>query len=144
MNISEENNTNKEIYLKESIYNNENLTPNKLLIKLLKTIINDFNDESSIENLEIDRDLLLNINTQQDFSNLIDDCKKIYKTSKLTSLHSNRDDKQRFPAVNLLRQIMKCNGYSLTPKVTSLGYCKNSGKKLVKRSYIVKSIDDKN
>jgi hypothetical protein len=99
-----------------------------------------FEEFSDLENVEVNRDKLLN-NTDLSsiYSNQIHDLKHIYKSSKLTSLHSNSKQKQRFPQVNLLRQILKCNNLKLHPKVVSLGYTKN-GKKIIKRSYIIKKI----
>ena len=56
---------------------------------------------------ELDRDLLLNKAIQDEILKLVDTAKKICKTSKLTCLHNNSRIKQRFPAINFLRQILK-------------------------------------
>ena len=107
------------------------------LIKKLFSYLNiNIKDLSELENIEIDRERLLNIEIRNKFLSLVEDFKKKYSSSKLTALHKNSEYKQRNPQINLLRQILKCNKLKLTPKVTSLGYQKN-GKKLIKRSYII-------
>ena len=110
------------------------------VIKKFFSIINISVDNlDSLELLELDRDLLLKETINSEFSKLVEESKKVYNSSKLTSLHKNRLEKQKFPAINLLRQILKCNHYKLTPKTISLGYHKN-GRKIIKRSYIINKI----
>ena len=114
----------------------------KNMQNLFKIINIDIENIQDIENKEISRDILLKQNVNQEYTKLIDECKEIYKSSKLTALHQNRLDKQKYPAINLLRQILKCNNYRLKPKIVSLGYSKISGKKLIKRSYIIEKLVD--
>ena len=112
----------------------------EIIKKLFLPLNKNINSIEELEDIEIDRDRLLKQSVKDEYSKLIENCKEIYKTSKLTSLHSNRDSKQKNPSVNLLRQILKCNKLKLSPKVTSLGYCKITGKKLIKRSYVINKI----
>jgi len=113
----------------------------KIIRHLLNPLGINFEEFCDLENVEVNRDELLhNIDLSIIYSKQINDLKHIYKSSKLTSLHENSKQKQRFPQVNLLRQILKCNDLKLHPKVTSLGYTKN-GKKIIKRSYIIKKIE---
>lgn len=114
------------------IINNEVELVKKLFLFLNITV----NNLSELENIEIDRERLLNIETRNQFLSLVSDFKKKYSSSKLTALHKNSEAKQKNPQINLLRQVLKCNKLRLTPKVTSIGYQKN-GKKLLKRSYII-------
>ena len=111
------------------------------LKKIFKILNIDISEISDLENIEINRDLLLTKNINIELNKLLDECKNFYKSSKLTCLHNNKEDKQKFPAVNLLRQILKCNNLKLTPNVISLGYSKISGKKLIQRNYIIKKIN---
>ena len=53
-----------------------------------------------------------------------------YSSEYLNCLHDNSIYKQKFPAINLIRQILKCNYLKLTPKIISNGYEKLSGKKV--------------
>jgi len=61
--------------------------------------------------------------------------KKCYPSDKLTSLHYNATSKQKFPGVNILRQILRVQGYKMFPVVRCMGY--NQKKKMIKRSYLI-------
>ena len=107
------------------------------LKKMLKYVNISFEDIGEIIGYEIDRDLFLNneiVDYYQTFKNLLKNTG--YTSGKLTSLHNNNTQKQKFPAVNMLRQVLKCNGLLLKPKVKSIGYTK-TGRKLIKRSYMI-------
>lgn len=91
--------------------------------------------EKDLFGMLIERDLLLRVDIEQKLAALISKLKGQYKTSKLTCLHKNRDNKQKFPGINLVRQIFRCNGYHLKPMVYSRGYCKHNGKKIVERNF---------
>ena len=65
-----------------------------------------------------------------------------YKSGKLTSLHKNNETHQKFPGINMVRQVLKCNGYKLTPYVVSLGYDQDTGKKLTKRFFNIHNIEN--
>jgi hypothetical protein len=67
------------------------------------------------------------------YYNMIFDLKQVYPSKYLTSLHENSLNVQKFPGSNMLRQILRYNGYEMRPIVRSMGY-KNK-KKLVKRTY---------
>jgi hypothetical protein len=67
------------------------------------------------------------------YYNMIFDLKQVYPSKRLTSLHENSLDAQKFPGSNMLRQILRYNGYDMRPIVRSMGY-KNK-KKIVKRTY---------
>lgn len=92
---------------------------------------------SELSNIELDSDLLRNQQIIKQLNNLKPDLKKKYKSSKLTSLHQNNLQKQKFPGVNLIRQVLKCNNYRLNPVVYSNGYCKQTGQKFTKRKYTI-------
>ena len=65
-----------------------------------------------------------------------------YKSGKLTSLHKNNETHQKFPAINMVRQVLKCNGFKLTPYVVSIGYDQDTGKKLTKRYFNIHKIEN--
>jgi len=115
----------------------KNLTIIQQLLKPLNITIESIND---ISNIEIDRDELLSNFVQEQYDKIIPNCKELYNSARLTSLHGNKYDKQKFSSFNLLRQILKCNSYILVPKIICLGYSTKNGQKLIKRSYIIKHI----
>ena len=65
-----------------------------------------------------------------------------YKSGKLTSLHKNNESLQKFPGINMVRQVLKCNGLKLNPYVVSIGYDQDTGKKLTKRYFNIHKLDD--
>jgi len=102
---------------------------------IFKILDMDIKTEQDLFSALVPRDLLLRVDVEQELTLLISSLKGKYKTSKLNCLHKNRDDKQKFPGINLVRQILRCNGYHLKPVIFSRGYCKYSGKKIVDRNF---------
>lgn len=105
--------------------------------QIFKILSIEVNSEKDLYSVLIPRDLLLRVDIEQNLTCLIIKLKEKYKSSKLNCLHKNRDDKQKFPGINLVRQILRCNGYHLKPVKFSRGYCKHSGKKIVDRNFKV-------
>ena len=66
--------------------------------------------------------------------------KTFYKSSKLTCLHKNSTTNQKFPGVNMVRQILKCNNLKLKPMIICRGYNKATGKKIIERYYQIQDI----
>jgi len=52
---------------------------------------------------------------------MIPKLKQKYKSHKLTCLHNNSLEKQKFPTINMIRQILKCNKLKLEPYVIFKG-----------------------
>lgn len=128
---------------------NQNLNENSTDINIiLKNMLNFLKIKyDNIEDLigkEIDRDDLLTKNIIEYYQTFQHDLKLGgFSTGKLTSLHKNNLVKQRFPAINMLRQVLKCKKLWLKPKVESKGYNKKTGKKFVKRSFIISLFEEK-
>ena len=128
---------------------NQNLNENSTDINIiLKNMLNFLKIKyDNIEDLigkEIDRDDLLTKNIIEYYQTFQHDLKLGgFSTGKLTSLHKNNLVKQKFPAINMLRQVLKCKKLWLKPKVESKGYNKKTGKKFVKRSFIISLFEEK-
>ena len=93
---------------------------------------------SNIEELEdviLDRDDFLHPDLYQKVVTFIPEIKNFLKSSYLTSLHANTEKKQRFPCINLYRQVLRCQQYKMIPVVVSQGYDKSTGKKITKRFF---------
>lgn len=116
----------------------ENIPINKkyqLLLKLLKIINIDIKDKNALLNYTFERDMLLDQKVIDKYYDMIKSLKKNYTSDILTCLHMNSTVKQRFPGINMLRQILKCNDLKLKPKVVSMGYVADV--KIVKRFFII-------
>ena len=61
----------------------------------------------------------------------------VYPSSRLTSLHANCVDKHRHPAVCMVRQLLKTHGAQLVPVTRSDGHYVDTGKKRVRREYVI-------
>mgnify|MGYP003988849921 FL=1 len=106
---------------------------------ILNRIGIEFNDWSEIKNDEIDRNSLLSDSTYNNIKNDIIIVKKHFSSSTLTSLQNNAEKKQKWPLLNLVRQVLKIHGYTLTPKRKANGYTK-TGQKLFRRFFIIEEI----
>lgn len=113
-------------------------------IRLMNLLLNEVGIKEIEEGIKDRKEIDFNKINEKDlvlkYYNMIFELKQVYPSKYLTSLHENSLDIQRFPGSNMLRQILRYNGYDMKPKVRSMGY-KNK-KKIVKRTYILeKKID---
>ena len=113
------------------------------VLKVLLDIIGiKVNNEKEILNIEIEQENLKNIDMIMIYATMKNFIKKKqYKSDYLNCLHDNSLKKQRFPAVNMLRQIMRCNGYHLYPYVVCNGFEGKGGKKIRIRYYRVRKLE---
>ena len=112
----------------------------KLLLDFLKICNIDCNSFSEIVGTQIPREQLLNTETYIKAKDYIPIFKKKASSSYLTCLQSNAQEKQRWPLINILRQILKIYNYDLHPKRLANGYTK-TGKKLYKRIFLITKIN---
>lgn len=91
-----------------------------------------------IENeILVDREALLKDSLYEDLKSDIDDLKKEFSSSSLTSLHKEADTKQKWPLLNLVRQILRVYGYKMQPIRKCDGYTADGVKKF-KRFFLIK------
>ena len=63
-----------------------------------------------------------------------------FSSSSLTALQKNAKERQKWPLLNIVRQILKVYGYLLHPIRKSDGY-DETGKKKMKRFFIIKKVN---
>lgn len=85
-------------------------------------------------NFIISRDILLDSSKYNAIKNQIPELKQYISSSFLTSLHESACLKQKWPLLNLVRQILKVHFIKLEPIRKSDGYDSN-GKKRYKRFF---------
>jgi hypothetical protein len=108
----------------------------KSFLTKCKISITDFDDlNGMIIPREIFLDTVLYNSVKEDISIL----KHMFTSSALTSLQSNAEDNQKWPFLNLVRQILRSCHYKMTPKRISAGYTKE-GKKIYKRVFTVEKL----
>jgi hypothetical protein len=92
--------------------------------------------------LFIEREQLLCDKKYEEVKKLIPKLKQTYSSSFLTSMQKNADKTQKWPLINLVRQIFSIHGYKLEPVRKSNGYTLDGVKKY-KRFFLIreKTID---
>ena len=88
----------------------------------------------------VPREIFLNQDTYYIVKEKIPLLKKHFSSSFLTSLQKNANIKQRWPLLNLVRQILKKNNYIMTPLRKSDGY-DDEGKKKFKRYFLINKLE---
>lgn len=112
----------------------------KILFELFQLININISNKDELINLSIDRSILTEPLVNQQVLVFREKMKGLFHSSYLTCLHNNSELKQKYPAINMLRQILKCLGYKLQPHIINLGYNKLTGKKIIKRTFTINLI----
>ena len=90
-----------------------------------------------LDGIVIDRDALLRPDRYLDVAALIPDLKKHFSSTHLTALQSDSPSTQRWPLLNLVRQVLRASGFVMMPKRSSDGY--DAGRqKRYKRSFVIR------
>lgn len=108
----------------------------KTFLNKCKIIINTYDD---LNGMLIPREIFLDKEIYKSIKEDIAILKQIFASSSLTALQSTAEDTQKWPLLNLVRQILKSCKYKMTPKRISDGYTKE-GKKIYKRMFIIEYI----
>ena len=98
-----------------------------------------FEEENQLDGLLIPREVMLSEKTYEAVKEKIPDLKKKLSSSSLTSLHKNAKQEQKWPLLNLVRQILKTFNYNMKRIRKADGYTKD-GKKIYKRLVIIKKL----
>ena len=132
------------VYKKTSTDFEKEEKKNKIKLDMLKDLFSvlhiDIKTKFDLINVELDRHALLQEPFYSYVINYKQKLKTLYKTSHYNCLHTNSETKQKFPSINLLRQILKSNELRLYPQYRCLGYDDNK-KKIVQRYFIIQHLD---
>lgn len=93
--------------------------------------------------LFIEREQLLCDKKYEEVKKLIPKLKQTYSSSFLTGLQKDADKTQKWPLINLIRQMFSIHGYKMEPVRKSNGYTLD-GKKKYKRFFFIreKNVDN--
>tara|TARA_B110001450_G_C17340534_1_gene367289 strand:+ start:72 stop:443 length:372 start_codon:yes stop_codon:yes gene_type:complete len=86
--------------------------------------------------LLIERDILINDEKYIEVKTKIHKLKQFFSSSFLTSLQRDAYKNQKWPLLNLVRQLLKASLYNMKPIRTADGYSKE-GRKLYKRFFLI-------
>jgi len=110
---------------------------------VLKIIGIEFNEINDLNGLSILRDQLLSDNKYEEVKQFLPELKKTYSSSLMTSLQKNADKSQKWPLLNLVRQILNTHDYKMEPIRKSDGYTLEGVKKY-KRYFLIKKKSNTN
>ena len=110
---------------------------------ILKIIGIEFNEIDDLNELTVLRDQLLSDKKYEEVKKLLPELKKIYSSSLMTSLQKNADKSQKWPLLNLVRQILSTHNYKMEPIRKSDGYTLEGVKKY-KRYFLIKNKSNTN
>ena len=108
----------------------------KSFLNKCKILINEFDD---LNGFLLPREIFLDKDIYNSVKEDISILKQLFTSSALTSLQSNAEENQKWPLLNLVRQILRSCHYKMTPKRVSAGYTKD-GKKIYKRMFIINKL----
>ena len=105
----------------------------KYIFKIVGLEINDF---YQLNGLTISREILLSDDKYDETKYIIPDLKKKFSSSFMTSLQKNAEKSQKWPLLNLIRQILHVYGYNMEPIRKADGYTLEGIKKY-KRYFLI-------
>jgi hypothetical protein len=115
------------------------------IINFLKNCRIQFDEEIHLDGHMIPRETFLSGEVYDTVKNDIEVLKKRYSSSSLTCLQKTAQKDQKWPLLNLVRQILRIHNFIMKPVRRSDGYTKE-GKKKYKRFFLIskiKKIDEK-
>lgn len=112
-----------------------------VIIKFLNKTGIQINNINELNGYIIDREILLDESKIQNMKEEINIIKKYFAVSIITSLQKNAKSKQKWPLLNMVRQILKTMKFKMIPFKKSNGYDINK-KKIFKRFFIVEKMNN--
>lgn len=109
------------------------------LLSILKKTNIIIENENFINGMIIPRDILLVKEKYLELEDEINNIKKKFSSSRLTALQKTAKTNQKWPLLNLVRQLLKASNIKMTPKRQSNGY-DETGKKKFKRFFILEKM----
>ena len=108
------------------------------IINLFKKCSIDISGQN-LEGIILDREFFLSDSIYDTVSEDIAILKQKYSSSSLTSLQKTAKEEQRWPLLNLIRQILRMENYTMEPIRKADGYTLD-GKKKYKRFFCIKKM----
>ena len=112
------------------------------LEKIFKEVGIPFNEGENLDGQLFSREVFLDETRYENIQDKIVVLREYLSSSSLTCLHDTAPATQRWPLLNLIRQILRTYKYSMEPIRKSDGYDKD-GKKRYKRYFKIKKIEKK-
>jgi len=110
--------------------NNIEIDMDEISKKILKETLKI--DPDNLNETLISREVLLDDTKYEEIKPSINELKKNMNSTFLTALHNDAEEKQRWPLLNLVRQILHVYKYKMTPIRKSDGYTVDKKKKFTR------------
>ena len=98
-----------------------------------------YNQETELDGYLLERDTLVYKDISKYNEEINEIRKKFFKNAHLTSLKEKKSKDEKWPLLNLTRQILKMRGYKMQPIRKANGYSKD-GTKLYKRLFKIQKM----
>ena len=108
----------------------------KIIVDFLNKGNINCNSLNDLNGMLVPREMFFNDTIYKDLKVQIPQLKNIFSSSYLTALQAPAEKNQRWPLLNLIRQVLRSSSFKLTPKRVSDGYTLD-GKKKYKRMFII-------
>ena len=107
-------------------------------LDFLKKVVH-IDNSQQLDGLLIPREILLSLEVYEKIKIHIIELKKKFSSSSLTSLQKDANKDQKWPLLNLVRQILKACDYQMKPIRKSAGYTPE-GKKIYRRFFYISKL----
>jgi hypothetical protein len=94
---------------------------------------------TDLNGMLVPREIFFNESIYKQLKAQIPELKQLFSSSYLTALQAPAENTQKWPQLNLIRQVLRSCHYKLTPKRVSDGYTAD-GKKKYKRMFIIEKM----
>jgi len=94
---------------------------------------------TDLNGMLVPREIFFNESVYKQLKEQIPALKQLFSSSYLTALQGPAENTQKWPQLNLIRQVLRSCNYKLTPKRVSDGYTVD-GKKKYKRMFIIEKM----
>ena len=94
---------------------------------------------TDLNGMLVPREIFFNESVYKQLKDQIPALKQLFSSSYLTALQAPAENTQKWPQLNLIRQVLRSCNYKLTPKRVSDGYTVD-GKKKYKRMFIIEKM----
>jgi hypothetical protein len=110
------------------------------IVQFLKRCKIEIDSLDQLDGQLIPRDLFLSTERYKMVQPDVAKLKKKFSSSSLTSLQSSAQRDQRWPLLNLVRQILRVCNYQMVPRRLSNGYDKKTRQKRYKRYFLIRRL----
>ena len=112
---------------------------NKEIIAILNKCQILFETEQQLKGMMIPREIMLSEETYEKIKGDLPAIKKFYSSSGMKCLQQNAPKREKWPLLNLVRQLLKASNYNMRPVRVCDGYAKD-GKKKYKRFFCIEAL----